>query len=339
MIFSYRTRQALRRILRSLLGVLLAAVIGLACWLVWLQRFILYTSGGVVMDFSLSRPEAPGVVPQAPHRIDITIEYNDDPAGTQPPAPTGLGQLIGYYIDAAALEADVSAVRQQLQTLPEGTPVLLDVKSFWGYFYYSSALGEPSSQHSISEMDALFSYLSNSGLYTIARLPALRDYAFALDNTECALSTKQGYLWADSGNCYWLDPTNDTVVSNLVQIARELRSLGFDEVVFQDFYVPAASSIVFDSDRDAALTAAAQTIVDACGTDQFTVSFVGNTPSLRIPGSRSRLYLTGVAAAEVPDILEQVQVADKQVHLVFLAETNDTRYEVSGVLRPLDTAH
>lgn len=332
MIFSYKARRLLRRIFRWLLWLLLMAAILLVCWMVWLQRFLVYTPGGVVLDFHLSAPETAGVIPQRPNRLDISIEYNDDPA--QPTSPSGLKQLTGYYIDEEALQGDFSVLRQQLQALPAGTPVLLDVKNCWGYFYYTSSLGEPAPQYPIPEMDVLFADLANSGLYTIARLPALRDHAFAMGNADASLSN----LWTDSDRCGWLDPTSAATVSHLVQIAQELQALGFDEVVFQDFYVPSAASIVFDADRDEALAAAAQSIVDACGTDSFTVSFLGNTPTLRIPDSHSRLYLANVAAADVADILEQVQVVSKQVNLVFLAETNDTRYQVSGVLRPLRSA-
>jgi hypothetical protein len=125
----------------------------------------------------------------------------------------------------------------------------------------------------------------------------------------------------------------------LIQIARELRSLGFDEVVFKDFYVPQASKIVFKADRKESIEAAAQTLVTACATDSFAVSFVGYIPDLKMPEGNCRLYLENVAAVQVQDLLLQVQVADKLRNVVFLAETNDTRYDVCGTLRPLDLAH
>ena len=42
---------------------------------------------------------------------------------------------------------------------------------------------------------------------------------------------------------------------------------------------------------------------------------------------------------EVQDVLAQVTVGDRARGVVFLAQTNDTRYNVCGALRPLELAH
>jgi hypothetical protein len=253
---------------------------------------------------------------------------------------TQVTHVQGYYIDPAALQADVDAVIAQLEQLPAGTAVLLDVKNYWGYFFYTTPLGkQASSAYNIPKMDALFSYLAASDLYTIARLPALRDYDFALNNTHCGLPLPNGNLWEDAGKCYWLDPTQEGTLSFLMQQARQLRTLGFDEVVFTEFTIPEGRNLVFEGDRKAALEAAAATLVSSCATDYFTVSFAVTDLTLSLPQTHCRLYLQGVAAAEVLDILDQVQLTNPQIHVVFLAETNDTRYDRCGTLRPLKLAH
>lgn len=339
MIFSYRTRQVLRRIFGALLPVALLLVIVWLCWLLWLQRFVRYTPQGAVLDFGISDVVPPGVSPQKPDDPQISIEYAD-PLPEEEPLPPGRQQLVGYYIDPDALMADIGAVRTQLEALSPGTAVLLDVKDGFGKFFYSSARGQADTEnYLIAEMDALLEYLADSELYTIARLPALRDDAFASANPDSALVNKQGAVWKDSDRCGWLDPTDDAALTHLMQIARELRSLGFDEVVFADFAIPTATAIAFDGDKAQAIASAAQTLVSTCATEQFTVSFAVSDPGFPLPSDRSRLYLSGVAAADVLDVLDQVLAEDKAVDVVFLADTNDTRYEVSGVLRPLDMAH
>lgn len=340
MFFSYRTRQRLKSLLLSLFPALLVILAVLICWLLWVQRFLVYTPEGVHLDFDMTSPAQPGIVPQVPTKGYVDIEYDATlPDATQPGA-TQQFQVRGYYIDPLALQADVDAVIAQLQTLPAGTAVLLDVKNYWGYFFYSTTLGpQASSAYNIPKMDALFSYLASSQLYTIARLPGLRDYTYALNNTECGLATKQGYLWEDSGKCYWLDPTQEGSLSYLMQIARELRTLGFDEVVFTDFYIPEGRTLVFDGDRKAAIEAAMATLVEICGNDQFTVSFTLEDLSLNLPQEHCRVYLPGVAAADVLDVLDQLSVASTSTQVVFLAETHDTRYDRCGVLRPLSMAH
>ena len=340
MIFSYRTRQWLRRLLSALLPALLVIVAVLVCWLFWLQRFVVYTPDGVHFDFNLTSPAQPGIEPQPATKGDVEIEYDTTlPNESRPPFSAQLPPK-GYYIDAELLQTDVDAVITQLQKLPAGTAVLLDVKNYWGSFFYSTTLREQaSSAYNIPQMDVLLAYLASSDLYAIARLPALRDYTYALNNTECGLATGQGYLWEDSGKCYWLDPTQEGTLSFLIQVTRELRTLGFDEVVFTHFYVPESRSIVFDADRKEAIEAAAATLVCTCASEQFTVSFALEDLMVALPQQYCRLYLSGVAAADVLYVLEQVSLANPEANVVFLAEANDTRYEQGGVLRPLKLAH
>ena len=54
---------------------------------------------------------------------------------------------------------------------------------------------------------------------------------------------------------------------------------------------------------------------------------------------RSRIYLSGVDAADAAAAAEQSGVGDTKVNLVFLTELHDTRFEDYGVLRPLSGAH
>lgn len=338
MIISYRTRQVLHKLLTALLVIALLLAIALVFFSIWLRRFIVYTPDGAKLDFSITAQDIPSQAPTRPDKLDISIEFAEE--GTFPPEqPVEIQRLSGYYVAPDMLKNDIPGLRAQLEQLPAGTAVLLDLKSYWGYFFYSTNLGPSSDSYILTEVDALIAYLAQSDLYLIARLPALRDYEFAKNNTSCGLPTKKGYLWTDENGCYWLDPTDDGTLTHLIQIAKELRSLGFDEVVFQNFYVPDSTKIVFDADRKTAIEAAAETLVTACATDSFTVSFMGYTWDLQLPEKNCRLYLTDVAAAEVGDILSQVQIADTARNVVFLALTNDTRYDVCGVLRPLELAH
>lgn len=56
----------------------------------------------------------------------------------------------------------------------------------------------------------------------------------------------------DSNGCYWLDPASETVMIYLKQIARELSSRGFREVVFSEFRFPASNSISYHSEKSGA---------------------------------------------------------------------------------------
>lgn len=339
MIFSYRTRRFLGRTFRILLMIAVVAVVVWLCWLLWLQRFVVYTPDGVRLDFSLSQLQGGEIAVPTEPGPTIPIHYGEAET-TKPVEGDTQNKLAGYYVSAEALQKDISAVKAQLQQLPAGTPVLLDVKTGTGYFYYSTQVGAGTYDGiDRTAMDDLIDWLAQSDLYVIARLSALRDYAYAASNPSAGLPVQGGWLWTDAQRCYWLDPTDEDTLSYLMQVLRELRSLGFDEVVFRNFCFPNTNEIVFTGDKSEALSAAAETLVTACATDDFTVSFFAEDAGFVLPPNRSRLYFENVAAVDVADTAAKYTQTIRNDRLVFLATNNDTRYNEYGVLRPVDLAH
>ena len=342
MIFSYRTRRFLGKFFRFLIIFCIIATIGLLCWLLWLQRFVVYTSEGVKLDFSLGEIlQGQVAVPPEPDP-DILIQFGPDKEeDKQEPSATQL--LKGYYIPEESLYDNIPALLEKLKKLPAGTPVLLDVKSPKGYFYYSSDLEEASDSTlvDVAQMDELFAYLAESKLYTIARLPAFRDWRYGLNNVPSGLpeQNKGGALWMDDTGCYWLDPTDQQALSYLVRITKELQNLGFDEVVFDDFRFPVTNQIVFSGDKTQAIADAAATLATACATEQFCVSFMSSTAFFQLPTGNCRVYLQNVAAEDADTFAQQVNTDDPALHVLFMTTTNDTRFDKYCVLRPLDSAH
>ncbi len=340
MIFSYKTRRGFRRLINTLLALAAIAIVALLCWLLWLQRFIIYTDQGAILDFSLSQtlPQGVEAKPLEPGP-SVSIHYGQD-SDPDPNAPQGPQKLVGYYVTVQELLDDLPGVLQKLQALPQGTAVLLDVKNHWGYFYYPTTVGQTTARNfDMAAMSQFLEQVNSLGLHTIARLPAFRDYDFAAANNSCGLPVKEGYLWVDEARCYWLDPSDDLVLTYLIQISKELEQLGFDEVLFQDFRIPESESIVFQGDRIQALEKAAKTLVTACGSEDFTVSFLAAGQMMTLPEGSCRLYLQDVAAVDVSDQLAQYSLLDPATQIVFIAQTGDTRYDVAGTLRPLDMAH
>ena len=212
---------------------------------------------------------------------------------------------------------------------------MIDVKSIYGTFAYSSyASEERNVDIDTQAMDDLIRQLNSSSFYTIARVPALRDRMYGLNHVEYGLPVAAGYLWMDNMGCYWLDPTKDGTVSYLVQIASELKSLGFDEVVFTDFYFPETDSIIFKGDKAEALARAAQTLVNTCGANGFTISF-GIKTEFQFPEGKSRIILQDVSAADAEEAAQAVEIDNPAARIMFLAENHDTRYDEYSVLRPI----
>lgn len=338
MIFSYRTRRFFGKFFRFLLIACIIAVIGLMCWLLWLQRFVVYTPDGVKLDFSLGEIlQGQVAVPPEPG-IDVEIQFGPDKEDEQQ-EPSATQLLKGYYIPEESLYDSIPALLEKLKKLPSGTPVLLDVKNYRGYFYYSTTVGSQTyGKVDIAAMDELIAWLGSSDLYAIARMPALSDYVYGAENPSAGIPLSSGALYFDENKCYWLDPTKEATQTYLIQVVRELRQLGFDEVVFTQFVIPESEKIVFSADRRQAVSDAAQAIVSACATENFLVSYATEDVSFPMPIDRSRLYLLNVPAAGVADIVAQLPESFISSRLVFFADNTDTRYEKYGVLRPIDLA-
>ena len=123
----------------------------------------------------------------------------------------------------------------------------------------------------------------------------------------------------------------------LIQICNELRTLGFDEVVFCEFRFPDSSNYVFESDRtkDQALADTAAALVSACTSEGFAVSFEGDS-SFVLPEGSSRLYLDGISPEQVASVAAAIPVSDPVANIVFKATSNDTRYNDFSALRVMD---
>ena len=338
MNISYRTRYLLKRIFTVSLIVLAVAAVIYLCWFVWLQRYVVYTRDqGAVLDMQVNPQVSEGAVAVAPEQEEISIYYNEGDNAIN--VSRELTQLVGYYADTEAL-ADMASVQQQISLLETGTPVMLDVKDGKGRFYYSSQVGsQRRSGIDPTQMDALIAQLDKKGMYLIARLPAFRDYQFGLDQTANGLFVSSGaYLWADEDYCYWLDPTKQGTVTYLVEIVTELKKLGFDEVVFENFCFPDTQDLKFNGDRAQALNTTAATLVTTCADNSFAVSFISRDQGLTFPGGRSRLYITDAAAAQAGAAANAAGVPDPTIHVVFLTQIHDTRFNEYSVLRPLDSA-
>lgn len=344
----YRTRQFLRHLLTGALVLILVASAVLVCWLLWLGRYVVYTQDGAKLDFSLSLQFPQGVAPEEPGPVPtVDIHFNEGQGGAQTPAE--LAQFSGYYVTAADLLTDFDTTVTWLKALPEGSTIALQVKDVQGYFYYSSSLGRQNNDVNISKMDQLIQELKAKGHYLIARIPAFQDRYFFLDNERervpygLALDGGNGSLWDDKKNeggaCYWFNPESEGCMSFLIQIIAELKALGFREVILDDFRFPNTSMIKYDpDDQPEALNNAAATLVKACATDTFAVSFACRNTDLVIPEGRTRLYLTGVLAADAATMADKTSFADKATHVGFLTDLHDTRFDTYCVLRPLSAA-
>lgn len=340
MSIPYRTRRTLNRLGTVLLLLLLIGTVAWLCWVVWLQRYVVYTDGGATLDFSRSSNEVSGEVAVPPvAEANIAIYYNEGANAID--TSNELTQLNGYYITSEMFQNDISNVLLQVERLPAGTPVMIDMKGGYGSFFYSSQLGDAliSQSTDIAAVADLVNKLQSKGFYTIARISAFRDYYFGLNHVSSGLyMLSRAGLWADEGGLYWLDPTNPTTTNWIASIVLELRGMGFNEVLLTDFRFPNSDKYIFTGDKTAALESAAATLMSACAADNFALSFCVENADFALPEGRSRLYLEDVSAANISTKAAEVTFDDPEIRLVFITEAADTRFEEYGILRSLNVA-
>ena len=332
---SYRTRLMLRRALIVGLWLVIIGLLLWACWMVWIQRYVVYTRDGVKIDMNRSTTDIVGeeALPPSP-RDPISIYFTPKEEITD--MGNKLYQILGYYVSTDALLYDISAVSSQINLLTPGSAVMIDLKSIYGNFFYSTKINGATKAEAINTqmVDNIIKKLTDNDYYAIARIPAFREMVF---DTSACLSDEDGYPWHDEEYCVWLDPTDDRTMAYLIQICNELRNLGFDEVVFHEFRFPDSSNYVFDSDltKDQALAETAAALVSTCTADGFAVSFEGSS-SFVLPAGQSRLYLDGISADQAASVAASIPVTDPVANIVFKAISNDTRYNTFSALREMD---
>lgn len=341
MRLTYKTRRSLHRLLTIALAVLLVLVLFGFCWNIWVERYVVYTREGATLDFTRSPLNTPGAIATPPKADDsVSIFFNEGSDAVE--LTTELSTLNGYYIDYNALKGSMEEIKEDLNRLKAGTPIMIELKGGYGSFYYTSKLSGsvPSASVNVSAVDELIQYIRSKGFYMIARVSAFRDYDFGNRNVTSGLYMKsRAGLWMDSGGCFWLDPTSANTLGWVTSIVNEVRELGFNEVVLDNFRFPAETDkYIFSGNMDEAITNAAITLMANCASDSFVVSFCAATPAFPLPEGRSRLYLSDVEAKDVAYRASQVTFENPEARLVFLCSTNDTRFDAYGVLRPLSVS-
>ena len=336
----YRTRRKIKQ------GLLVALILALVLFLVWfcsvifLQRYVVYTREGAHLDFSVSPEDIRGEVAAPPvGQLNVSIYYNEGENAMDSNAV--LKKLEGYYIDAEAMKKGMTPIWEALKIVPKETPIMIELKGSNGYFYYGTTLADAVTATTVSTdaVDELIKELHKKGYYTIAKVSAFRDYNYGLNHVSQGLPVKgTPYLWPDAGNCYWLQPDNDAVLSWIATFVKEIKEMGFNEVLLSDFQYPVTDKVAIPENKDEILAASAKKILEACGDETFTVSFGVADSTFPLPEGRARAYLENIDARNVGAQLEKTKIPEPSIKLVFVAKTNDTRYGQGSVLRPISAA-
>ncbi len=149
----------------------------------------------------------------------------------------------GFYVPFHFLY-DRNLIRSRLDLIaqsPELNAVVVDMKSDYGEIAW-----EPQNpiareigvfQDKIMTAQEFLEEARQRGIYTIARFVTFKDDALAEGKPEWALRRKSNptVLWKDGENLAWADPYLPEVRQYEIDLAKELSTLGFDEIQFDYF--------------------------------------------------------------------------------------------------------
>lgn len=329
----YRNKLLLKKILRILLIVLAVLLLIAVIVLVYMEPYFVYDRSGAHLNFDPPTHEAGTVGSSDSVSMEKPeIIYAEEPEPVKTVKETG-----GFYITASMLK-NPEKVLEQLKSVKEPCAIVIELKNIYGKFYYSTGIGgAEKASIDLSVVDDIIRYLRDNKFYMIADVSAFSDYYFALANPSCGLPLSNGALWMDENGCFWLDPANETVLSYLIQITRELASLGFREVAFSDFRFPVSSNIHYESDKTGPqlIEAAAKQLTEFFTGSNITVSFIASDTEFPARVCKGRLYITGADGSKVDRFVQKYSTSGSMKELVFLANSRDIRFDKLALLRPL----
>jgi hypothetical protein len=121
MNITYRTKRRLQR--AALIGatVLLLLILVGFCWVIWLERYVVYTRDGATLNFDVVEMPGAGQLampPSAGETVPIYVNEGLDAIDLN----QELSQISGYYIDTEMLQTDVTGARDIIATVPPTPP-------------------------------------------------------------------------------------------------------------------------------------------------------------------------------------------------------------------------
>jgi hypothetical protein len=132
---------------------------------------------------------------------------------------------------------------------PSGNTVILDGKDMLGRLSFPSEVGlareiGASRDPVTPDPQKLIHYLHEKGIHVGARLVAFFDPVLAKERPDLALLSKNsGRPLKEYGKVGWVDPANPVVQNYNLDIARELASMGVDEIQFDYIRYPTSEIV------------------------------------------------------------------------------------------------
>lgn len=237
----YRERSPLALFLKALGIILLSLVVLSLMIFFWFQRYVVYDSNGATLrvpflQFLYEDDEEGPVSPKVP----LVIETPDVSITEETGAVTEGSVLTAIKVpELGSVDAE-TYIAQMTDVGANG--ILVEMKNISGQLMYLSE-NQTVKDYEITvgpEVSDITRALKDNGVYLIANICCFADNTLALRSPSSALQDESGATYVDENQTTWLNPENKTTIDYLTDICSELITLGFDEILLNNFEVPTA---------------------------------------------------------------------------------------------------
>lgn len=127
--------------------------------------------------------------------------------------------------------------------------VVIDIKDWTGCVVYDSVIPEVEEYKAksirIRNIDSFIKKLKEHNVYLIARISVFQDPVLATARPDLAIHTisNPDSLWLDKSGLAWIDPSTKESWDYNINIAKEVISLGFDEINFDYIRFPSDGNL------------------------------------------------------------------------------------------------
>lgn len=304
-----------------LLLILLGAIVYLLG-----QKYLVYDADGSVrLELPFLQKQQETIDPDDIPDQDINIQYGEDEEdknGQTDPDPTPdvpqkppLQVLQAQELSYSCLYSDPTAV------IAGKSAVVVNIKRADGTLSCPSSV--TLAQGILQAGDAALTNLktiTGSSCYTVARISALCDIAFAELHPEAAITYSDGSLWNDDYTRHWLNPASEVTQQYLCDLAKECAAQGFDEILLDQFRFPVEGNLTYTNapattdERIAALTQLAQKIREAVPSIAVSILLPGGI------GSDSSFAYSGLSSQSINECFDRVYAPDGSYAYFWLTE-------------------
>ncbi len=141
--------------------------------------------------------------------------------------------------------AGTPRLREKVLATISGTQInslMIDIKDYTGTVSYvdSNVPGPKGKGCTVSDLPAFVSELHAKGIYAIARITVFQDPLYAAAHPDLAVQSYShpGKPWTDRKGLAFIDPDFPEYWGHIVDLSKEVHSIGFDEVNFDYIRFP-----------------------------------------------------------------------------------------------------